>query len=374
MRKSGSNHERIRRYQFVQTYPWNNLMRARIVLLLIALPLAFWLGRWSLPRDAATPASLTAAHAPTSAPKSAPQNPQQTGATLDLTRDHPDYAHDIPAIASYEDLVYSQGDLLDDALAHVHARTPGRANLFALGFAGDGEENVFRNEVDYFAKLVATRLGADGHVLELVNSPRTFENVPLATRTNLYSALYGIATKMERDNDILLLFLTSHGSADHELAVQMGALPLDQLTPADIRDALDYAKIRWRVIVVSACYSGGFIPALREPHSLIITAARSDRSSFGCGTDSQITYFGQAFLADALNTTTDFREAYERARTDIAGWEKRDHETPSEPQLWEGDQIEAKLAAWRATLPPAPPVPFAPSINRAASRPSRASR
>ncbi len=337
-------------------------MRVRIVLLLIALPLAFALGRWTMPHDTAAPANLATSRAPTTVQKSTPQNPARNGGALNVAHDQPDYAHDVTAIASYEDLVYSQGDLLDAALARVHARKPGRPNLFALGFAGDGEENVFRNEVDYFAKLVAKRFGADGHVLELVNSPRTFENVPLATRTNLYAALDGIAAKMDRDQDILLLFLTSHGSAGHELSVQLGALPLDQVTPDDLRDALDAVKIRWRVIVVSACYSGGFIPALRNPNTLVITAARSDRSSFGCGNDSKITWFGKAFLADALNTTTDFREAYERARTDIAGWERRDREVPSEPQLWEGPEIEAKLASWRATLPPAPPVPFAPNV------------
>jgi hypothetical protein len=341
-------------------------MHARIILLLIALllalPLAFLLQHRNLPRESTMHTSPIAARTPITASESPTQNPQRTGVTLDVTHDHPNYSHDIPAIASYEDLVYSQGDLLDDALARVHPRTPGRINLYALGFAGDGEENVFRNEVDYFARLVANRLGADGHVLELINSPRTLGNTPLATRTNLYAALDGIAKKMDRDEDILLLFLTSHGSQDHELAVQLGALPLDQITPDDLRGALDGAKIRWRVIVVSACYSGGFVPALREPHTLIITAARSDRSSFGCGSDSKITYFGRAFLADALNTTTDFRGAYERARTDIAGWERRDREVPSEPQLWEGPDIEAKLASWRTTLPSAPPVPFAPGV------------
>jgi hypothetical protein len=337
-------------------------MRARLLLFLLALPLAFLLGRWSVPHESARSANLTAIHTAATASKSAAPQSGRNGASMDIARAQPDYSHDIPAIASYEDLVYTQGDLLDDNLARVHARTPGHTNLYALGFAGDGEENVFRNEVDYFAKLVTNRFGADGHVLELVNSPRTFENTPLATRTNLYAALDGIAAKMDRDEDVLLLFLTSHGSQDHELSVQLGALPLDQLAPDDIRDALDAAKIRWRVIVVSACYSGGFVPALREPHTLIITAARADRSSFGCGSDSKITYFGQAFLADALNTTTDFREAYERARKTIAGWERRDREVPSEPQLWEGDQIEAKLASWRATLPPAPPVPFVPSV------------
>ncbi len=266
--------------------------------------------------------------------------------------------------------MYAQPDLVDASLKRLRPQTPGKIDLYALGFAGDGEENVFRNEVDYLPKLLAQRFGTNGRTLQLINSPATFEKMPLATRTNLYDALSGIAATMDVNEDILLLFLTSHGSRDHQLYVAMGAMPLDQLTPADIRDALDAAHVRWRVIVISACYSGGFIPALREPHTMVITAARSDRTSFGCGSDSQITWFGKAFLAEALNQTTDFHDAYLRARATITGWEKRDNETPSEPQYWAGPEIQKKLDTWRATLQPAAPVPFAPSPPESAARSS----
>lgn len=273
---------------------------------------------------------------------------------------------DIPAIASYEDLMYAQSPMLDDAIAGLRASTPGKPGLYAIGFAGDAEENVFRNEVAFLPRLLAKRFDAAGRTLELVNSPWTFDTAPLATRSNLDAALLRMAQKMDRANDILLLFLTSHGSHDHQLYVAMGTLPLDQLTPQDIRSALDAAHITWRVVVISACYSGGFIPALREPHTLVITAARADRTSFGCGSDSQLTWFGKAFLVDALNRTTDFRTAFADAKQSIAQWERRDRETPSEPQLWEGPLIAAKLAQWRATLPAnAPTVPFVPTPKHA---------
>ncbi|MBS0193563.1 MAG: caspase family protein [Proteobacteria bacterium] len=269
---------------------------------------------------------------------------------------------DIPAIASYEDLLYSQSPLLDDAISKLRASTPGKPGLYAIGFAGDAEENVFRNEVTYLPHLLAKRFDAAGRTLELINSPWTFDTTPLATRSNLDAALLRLTQKMDRSNDILLLFLTSHGSHDHQLYVEMGTLPLDQLTPQDIRSALDDARITWRVVVISACYSGGFIPALREPHTLVITAARADRPSFGCGSDSQLTWFGKAFIVEALNRTTDFRTAFTDARQSIAQWELREHEQPSDPQIWEGPLIATKLAQWRATLPAnAPAVPFAPT-------------
>lgn len=319
--------------------------------------------RTSTPRRAAT--GLAGSNPASDAESALPDDAKPSAADSGFT--------DIAAIGSYEDLLNAQPDMIDAAIKPLRASTPNKPGLFALGFAGDAQENVFRNEVDFLPKLLAARFDAADRTVELVNSPYTFGHVPLATRSNLYDALDGIAAKMDRANDILLLFITSHGSHDHQLLVDMGLLPLDQLIPADLRDALDRNHITWRVIVISACYSGGFIPALREPHTLIITAAREDRTSFGCGSDSDITWFGKAFLADALNHTTDFREAFGLAKKTIAGWEKRDKETPSEPQIWEGPLIGAKLAQWRKTLPAsAAQVTFEPA--KAASAKGSASR
>jgi hypothetical protein len=356
--------------------PSSGKMLAGFFALVVALGLGFVLGRYDPARtsDRSPPAHSKAKVAVASTRPAVPQpSPASPSADvpglLDLLqdallpkRDNDNTPQEIDPVASYEDLMYAQPDLVDDGLKRLRPHTPGTTDLYALGFAGDGDENVFRNEVDFLPKLLAQRFDAQGRTLQLINSPQTFAKTPMATRTNLYQALGGIAQTMDRDNDVLLLFLTSHGSRDHQLFVQMGAMPLDQLMPEDIRDALDQAKIRWRVIVVSACFSGGFIPALREPHTMIITAARSDRTSFGCGNDSKITWFGKAFLTQALNHTTDFHAAYLEASRTIAQWEQRDHDTPSEPQFWEGPLIEAKLAAWRASLPPSTAqVPFAPA-------------
>src|SRR3546814_8238085 len=74
----------------------------------------------------------------------------------------------------------------------------------------------------------------------------------------------------------------------------MGPLPLDQIGAPDLAGILALHPFKWKVVVVNACYSGGFVPPLRGPGTLVLTAARSDRSSFGCGSDSDITYFGKA--------------------------------------------------------------------------------
>jgi hypothetical protein len=259
-----------------------------------------------------------------------------------------------------EALLGLQPALVARRVEAMAAQVPGRVDLYAVGFAGDGTEGVFRNEVEHFGRLATQRLGAGGHVLPLVNHPGSSAATPIASLTNLRAALAGIGARMDTEEDVLLLFLTSHGSRDHRLAVDLPPLPLRQIAPRDLKDALDRSGIRWRVIVVSACFSGGFVDALRTPRTLVITAARADRASFGCGSDSQITWFGKAFLAEAMNQTTDFERGFELANHRIREWELRDGETPSVPQIAAGGPIRRQLAAWRRQLAPAAPVPFLP--------------
>src|SRR5690606_3445778 len=142
---------------------------------------------------------------------------------------------------------------------------------------------------------------------------------------------------------------------DHELLVALDPLPLNQLVPQDIADALRTTPaIRWKAIIVNSCYSGGFIDALRDDSTLVMTSARADRTSFGCGTDSDITYFGNALLVDALNRTTSLREAFDLAQAAVAKREAAEGVEASEPQIASSPSIEARLDALRAGLAPAP--------------------
>src|SRR3546814_7133274 len=94
---------------------------------------------------------------------------------------------------------------------------------------------------------------------------------------------------MDRDEDLLLLYLTMHATEDHELAVTFPPLLEAWITPPQLRPALDDAGIRNRVVVISARFSGGFIPDLRDARTPVVTAARADRASFGCGSESGAT-------------------------------------------------------------------------------------
>ena len=261
-----------------------------------------------------------------------------------------------------EEVFYNQPALLDAALAGLKPQTPGKTDLYVVAFAGDAEEDVFRNEVEYANTLFAQRFGADGRVLVLENHVASLATRPLATLTNLTRAIAHIAKIMDPSEDVLLLYVTTHGSEEHDLLVDLDPLPLNQIAPEDLADALHTNPgIRWKVIVVNACYSGGFVDALHDDSTMVITSARSDRTSFGCGATSDITYFGKAFLAEALNQTTSIPDAFRQAQKSVAEWEDKDKEEHSEPQMASTRSIEAKLATWQRQLKPGEPVPFVPA-------------
>ncbi|MCE3003813.1 MAG: C13 family peptidase [Xanthomonadaceae bacterium] len=259
-----------------------------------------------------------------------------------------------------EDLMLAQPARLDAALAALEPQRPGVVDLYVISFGSDGSERVFRNETLYVRALFERRFGAGGRVLALSNDPDLAAVLPLAIRANLGAALRGVASKMDPAEDILLLFVTSHGSEAHELQVTLDPLPLAQVDPAWLAQALDDTGIQHRVVAVSACFSGGFLPALEDPRTLAFTAARADRPSFGCGPDSDITFFGRAWLTEALNETADFVDAFERAKVAIARREKAAGYDPSEPQVARSAAVEAHLARWREGITPGPAVPFDP--------------
>ncbi len=265
-----------------------------------------------------------------------------------------------------EQLMFRQRTLVDDALANLRLPTPGVPDLYAIAFAGDATEPVFANEAAYFERLFSGRFGAEGRVLVLANDTASVARLPLASWTNLHHALEGLAHLIDPGEDLVLLYLTSHGSADHELLVELDPLPLQQIGPQRLAEAFQtHPAIESRVVIVNACYSGGFIDALRNDSTLVITSARADRSSFGCGASADITWFGRALLVEALNRSTSLREAFALAERGIAAREQVEGEEASMPQWSSGPRIDALLERWRATLAERAPVPFTREPNSA---------
>lgn len=244
-----------------------------------------------------------------------------------------------------ESIFYAQPALMDASLGTLASQRPGVEDLYLLAVGGFGLEDVFLNEVEYVRDLFDREYGTEGRSLILANNPATVDHYPLANVPNLERALGAVAGRMDTDEDVLFLFLTSHGSQDHRFSLDMGPLQLNDLTPEQLRAALDKAGIRWRVVLVSSCYSGGFIEPLRDPETLIITAAAADRTSFGCGVDSDFTYFGTAYFKQALPAEPKFIQAFDLAAEWVSERETIEALEPSQPQIFVGEAIAAKLAS-----------------------------
>jgi hypothetical protein len=249
-----------------------------------------------------------------------------------------------------EDTFYAQRPLLAQGVARLEAQRPGVADLYFLGVGGYGLENVFLNEVEYVRGLFDQRFGTAGRSLVLANNVASVERYPLANRHNLAEALAAMAARMDTDEDVLFLFMTSHGSDKPRFSFEFGPLKLNDLSPQQLRQALDEAGIHWRVIVVSSCYSGGFVEPLQDPGTLIITASAKDRQSFGCGASSDFTDFGTAYFKQALARQADFIQAFDVAASWVADKEQRERREPSLPQRYVGEAVAAKLAALRPGL------------------------
>ncbi|MDB5996953.1 MAG: peptidase [Pseudomonas sp.] len=225
----------------------------------------------------------------------------------------------------------AQGRLLEDALANVPASTPA-VELYTLTLGGDGKQSVFLRESDYVSNMLTSRFGAFGQI-RLVNHRDHLVDRPMATRENLRRAAVTLAERSGPE-DLIFIYLTSHGTSEHELVLDQPRMELSDLPADELAAVLAPLKNRDKIIVISSCYSGGFIPAIKDERTLIMTASRADRVSFGCSEEANFTYFGDALFAQALNQTDDLEQAFKLAKATVAERELADGFEASEPQIW----------------------------------------
>ena len=211
-----------------------------------------------------------------------------------------------------------------------------RVSVVSFGLFGD--QGVFRNEASGAAQVVAGRFGS-GPVNVQYNSKKGGG----ATIEALAMSLQVAANGMDAENDVLFLILTSHGSRAG-LAVKAGRLT-QTLTPSNLADMLARTSVRHKVVVISACYSGVFIPRLANPDVLVITAADADHPSFGCQDKAKWTYFGEAFFDVALRRARSLKEAFVVARALVRKRELREHFEPSNPLMAGGANVQPLLIA-----------------------------
>jgi Peptidase C13 family len=243
-----------------------------------------------------------------------------------------------PANAAAEDWLYgAHQKKLTTALDAVPFADESTPSLYALSIAGTASQRVFQREVNAVSRLLE-QSGAR-YAGRLINSKTSLDDAPIATVTSITDMITRIGERMNREQDVLLLYLTSHGasaSEGHEFQLEHGGAELAQLRPEDLRTVLDAARIKHRVIIISACYAGGWLKALEDDNTVVMAAARSDRTSFGCSDHNDWTWFGEALMKEqwpalkALNW--DLKAAFEQTQRTIAKREQAQDYEASEPQ------------------------------------------
>jgi hypothetical protein len=247
-----------------------------------------------------------------------------------------------PVPLANERLFHLQGELIERSLAAIQPGRAGTPELYFVGFAPDASQDVFVKEMRFVKRLFDERLGAAGRSIALASSYDALEEFPIASVTNLGRALKRVGAAMNEE-DVLFLFLTAHGDRAHRLSASQPPLELAHVTPTSLGRLLHDSGIKWRIVVVSACYSGGYVEPLRDANTMVITAAAPDRTSFGCEPGRDFTYFGQAFFRDALAKTRSFTKAFDLAKDIVTQQERSEKLTPSMPQIWVGGAIAERL-------------------------------
>jgi tetratricopeptide (TPR) repeat protein len=241
----------------------------------------------------------------------------------------------ILSTAPVRSALYLAAPLFLASLPAVHG-AEFKPKVAVAAFGLDGDQSVFESEATRAAKIVADRFGSSS-VTVRSNTKRREE----ANAETVAATLQSAAKEMDVENDVLFVILTSHGTQDG-LDVKAGTHE-DSLSPLNLVTMLDDAPARYRVIIISACYSGVFIRPLADPNTLVITAADADHSSFGCRNGNDWTYFGDAFFNTALRHTSNLRDAFAEASALVRKREHQKRLTPSNPQIAGGENVEHVL-------------------------------
>lgn len=258
----------------------------------------------------------------------------------------------VPPSVMAEHALYHQSALLQSSLAAIEQENPETIDLYFVGIGGDGSQGVFRREVSSVKQWFDQYYHTAQRSIALINNRLEYDQHPLATQTSIQQALEAVTEKMDKDNDVLFVYLSSHGSSDFRFYLSQPGLSLDSLPAQRLGEMLSALPVRHKVVVISACYSGGFIKEIKDDYMMVITAASADKTSFGCSDRSTMTYFGEAFFKDALFNqdapSLTFIDAFERARDIVKGREAEEGLENSNPLIYKPKAIVAHLKKWRA--------------------------
>lgn len=239
---------------------------------------------------------------------------------------------------------------LTSALAGLSPQRRGVVDAYVVVLGHDSDP-VFGREARAAAKVLSRRFDAAGRTVVLAGGDgRSATTLPRGSLHALNLALARVAELMDPDEDVLVLYSTGHG-APYGLTYHEGDEGYGVLTPVRLAALLDELRLRNRLLILSACYSGTFIPALGSETTALFTAASATRTSFGCQADNDWTFFGDAMINRALRKPQPLATASAEALRLVGEWEAAKKYEASYPQVSIGARVDAWLKPLEARMP-----------------------
>jgi hypothetical protein len=233
------------------------------------------------------------------------------------------------------------------ALGALKPQRRGIVDAYVVVVALDSDP-VFGREAREAGRVLARRFDAAGRTVVLAEDEGSNKAAAAGSPHHLALALARAAELMDRDEDVLVLYSTSHGTLNRGLNYKDMSRGVGLITPLRLAQLLEPLGFRNRLIVLQACYSGQFIPVLEAPRTVVATAAAEDRSSFGCTPGNDWTFFGHALVNRAMRQPAAFVDQFRQAADLVAAWEAKAGMNPSNPQIRVGREADTWLSALEA--------------------------
>lgn len=232
---------------------------------------------------------------------------------------------------------------MGEALAGLQPQRPGQLDVYMIT-ASFWSDPVFEREAAQAEEILRPHLGADGRSIILSAGGQAERRYPASTPNDIAAAIGHVGSLIDPNEDLVVIFLTSHGSQDGSIAIREHNRLGASMRPTHLRDMLTQAGIRNRVVIVSACFSGAFIAPLADDNTIVLTAAAPDRSSFGCQPQRDWTFFGDAYFNRGVRGGENLLEAFDSAKVLIERWEREQNlSPPSNPQRYVGSHARDML-------------------------------
>ncbi len=234
---------------------------------------------------------------------------------------------------------------INAAIRSLKPQRKGVIDAYVIVVALDADP-VFNREAREAGRVLARRFAADGRTIVLAADEGASKGGASGSLNHLALALAATAEAMDRKEDVLVLYSTSHGHPVGGLVYKDAARGIGGVPPAKLAQLIDAPGFRNRLLIIQACYSGQFVASLATERTIVATASAADRPSFGCSAGNDWTLYGHALVNLAMRDPQPLEAQLLRAGEIVAEAEQRAGLPPSSPQL----SIGAATAGWLKAL------------------------